>query len=62
MDKALLVGIILPHNNKTDIDNHLSELSMLADTADVEVLGEITQQLSKVNPAFILVKGKQSRS
>ena len=61
MDKALLVGIILPNNNKTDIDNHLSELSMLAKTAGVEVLGEITQKLLKINPAFYIGKGKANQ-
>ena len=58
MDKALLVGIILPQNNQIDIDNHLSELSLLAETAEIEVLGEITQKLVRVNPAFFVGKGK----
>ncbi len=61
MDKALLVGIILPQNNQIDIDNHLSELSLLAETADIEVLGEITQKLVRVNPAFFVGKGKASQ-
>ena len=61
MDKALLVGIILPHNNKPDIDNHLSELSLLAKTAGVEILGEITQKLLKINPAFYIGKGKANQ-
>ena len=60
MDKALLVGIILP-NNKIDIESHLSELRMLADTANVEVLGEITQKLLKINPAFYVGKGKANQ-
>ena len=58
MDKALIVGIILPQNNQIDIDNHLSELSLLAETAEIEVLGEITQKLVRVNPAFFIGKGK----
>jgi len=61
LDKALLVGIILPHNNKTEIDNHLSELNMLAETADVDVLGKITQKLLKINPAFYIGKGKANQ-
>ena len=61
MDKALLVGIILPQNNQIDIDNHLSELSLLAETAEIAVLGEITQKLVKVNPAFFVGKGKASQ-
>ena len=61
MDKALLVGIILPQNNQIDIDNHLSELSLLAETAEIEVLGEITQKIARVNPAFFVGKGKASQ-
>jgi GTP-binding protein HflX len=61
LDKAILVGIILPQNNQIDIDNHLSELSLLAKTAEIAVLGEITQKLVKVNPAFFVGKGKASQ-
>ena len=61
MDKAILVGIILPQNNQIDIDKHLSELSLLAETAEIAVLGEITQKLIKVNPAFFVGKGKASQ-
>ena len=61
MDKALLVGVILPNNYQIDIDNYLSELSLLAQTAGVEVLGKITQNLSKVNPAFYIGKGKANQ-
>ena len=61
MDKALLVGVILPNNYRIDIENYLSELSLLAKTANVEVLGEITQNLSKVNPAFYIGKGKANQ-
>ena len=61
MDKAILVGIILPQNNQIDIDNHLSELSLLAETAEIAVLGEITQKLVKVNPAYFVGKGKASQ-
>ena len=61
MDKALLVGIILPQNNQIDIDNQLSELSLLAETAEIEVLGQITQKLVRVNPAFFIGKGKASQ-
>tara|TARA_B000000460_G_scaffold57063_1_gene38005 strand:- start:1201 stop:2433 length:1233 start_codon:yes stop_codon:yes gene_type:complete len=61
LDKAILVGIILPQNNQIDIDNHLSELSLLAETAEIAVLGEITQKLVKVNPAFFVGKGKASQ-
>tara|TARA_B100002051_G_scaffold247741_1_gene257017 strand:- start:77 stop:1309 length:1233 start_codon:yes stop_codon:yes gene_type:complete len=58
LDKALLVGVILPNDYEIDIENYLSELSLLAKTAEVGVLGKITQNLSKINPAFYIGKGK----
>jgi len=61
LDKALLVGVILPNKYQRDIENDLSELSLLAKTAEVEVLGSITQSLSKVNPAFYIGRGKANQ-
>ena len=58
MDKALLVGIILPNIDEVDVNNHLDELEMLAETANVETLGVITQKLNRINPAFYIGKGK----
>ena len=58
MDKALLVGIILPNIDEVDVNNHLDELEMLAETVNVETLGIITQKLNRINPAFYIGKGK----
>ena len=58
MDKALLIGIVLPDANDFDVNNHLNELKMLAQTASVKTLGMVTQRLQKVNPAFYIGKGK----
>lgn len=58
MDKALLVGIILPNIDEVDVNNHLDELEMLAETANVKTLGVITQKLHRINPAFYIGKGK----
>ncbi len=40
------------------IDEHLEELSRLADTAGAEVVGALTQQLDRPNPKTYLGKGK----
>ena len=58
MDRALLIGIILPNVYVNDVKNHLDELKMLAQTANVETLGVITQRVQKINPAFYIGKGK----
>ena len=58
MDKALLIGIILPNVQDFTIDNQLSELSLLAKTANVKVVDKITQRLKRINPAYFVGKGK----
>jgi len=58
LDKALLVGIILPKVDEVDVNNQLDELKMLSETANVETLGIITQKVNRINPAFYIGKGK----
>ena len=58
MDKALLIGIILPKVDEVDVINQLDELKMLSETAKVETLGIITQKVNRINPAFYIGKGK----
>jgi GTP-binding protein HflX len=40
------------------IKEHLDELELLAQTAGAEVVGRITQRVSKINPATFIGKGK----
>jgi len=58
MEKAITVGVILPGINESEVQNHLDELDLLADTAGAEVVGRVTQRLSKINPSFFVGKGK----
>ena len=58
MDRSLLIGIILPNVYADDVKNHLDELKMLAQTANVDTLCEITQKVQKITPAFYIGKGK----
>ena len=58
MDRALLIGIILPNVYEDDLRNHLDELKMLAKTANVKTLGVITQKIQRINSAFYIGKGK----
>ena len=57
-EKALLVGVIIPGTTDTIIHEHLDELELLAETAGAEVVGRITQKVSKINPATFIGKGK----
>ncbi|HEX2781077.1 MAG TPA: GTPase HflX, partial [Gemmatimonadaceae bacterium] len=43
---------------KHHLDEHLRELAALADTAGADVVGEVTQQIDRPNPATYLGKGK----
>ncbi len=45
-------------NAKHHLDEHLLELERLADTAGAQVVGSLTQQLDRPNPATYLGKGK----
>lgn len=57
-EKAFLVGVITPGTTDTIINEHLDELELLAETAGAEVVGRITQKVSKINPATFIGKGK----
>lgn len=58
IEKALTVGVILPGVGDSDVKDHLDELDLLADTAGAEVVGRVTQRLSRINPSFFVGKGK----
>lgn len=57
-ERAILVGVIHGSIDETVLHEHLDELSLLADTAGAEIVGRITQRLSRINPAYFVGKGK----
>lgn len=57
--KALLVGVSLySQEDLLPLEDSLSELELLADTAGVEVLGQTTQNLRTPNPKTFIGSGK----
>jgi GTPase len=58
-EKAFLVGVDL-HNNQhlLSVDDSLIELALLADTAGLDVVGELTQKLEHPNPETFIGTGK----
>lgn len=54
--KAIIVGVNL--NNQSDFDYSMGELANLAEACEVEVVGELTQNLQRVNPSHYLGTGK----
>ena len=57
-EKTLLVGVIHRTNTEEIIEEHLEELTLLADTAGAHVVGSITQKIQKINPVYYIGKGK----
>src|SRR5688572_33033854 len=59
IERALLVGAPRKGTSaRHHVDDHLAELEQLADTAGAGVVGNITQQIDRPNPATYLGKGK----
>jgi len=58
-ERAFLVGVEL-RSQKTllSLDDSLAELSLLADTAGLEIVGETTQRLDTPNPETFIGSGK----
>lgn len=59
VERAILVGAPRKRSNaRHQVAEHLEELERLVDTAGGVVVGEVTQQIDKPNPATYLGKGK----
>ncbi|MED3662229.1 GTPase HflX [Ureibacillus sp. FSL K6-8385] len=56
-EKAILVGVNI---NDPNFEYSMEELANLAEALDVEVLGQVTQNLERINPSHYVGKGKVS--
>lgn len=58
-ERAFLVGVEIYQENKLlSLDDSLVELALLADTAGLEVVGEMTQKIDRPNPETYIGSGK----
>ena len=57
-EKAILIGVIHGKLNLPTVEEHLEELELLAKTAGADVVGHVTQKLSRINPSLFLGTGK----
>jgi GTP-binding protein HflX len=57
-ERAILVGVPGAGETRWEEEEHLDELALLADTAGAEVVGRLVQDAGRVNPAFLIGKGK----
>lgn len=58
IEKAILVGVRRPEISEEVINDHLSELELLADTAGAETILKMIQDRARLDPAFFIGKGK----
>ena len=58
MIDSILIGLILPHNNKLDIEDELSEMELLANTLGYKIIYKDYQNKSKIDPTTYFGKGK----
>ncbi|PFB87045.1 GTPase HflX [Bacillus thuringiensis] len=56
LQRAVLVGVNV--GNEDDFAYSMEELTNLAEACDVEVIGQVTQKLQRVNPSHYIGKGK----
>lgn len=56
LQRAVLVGVNL--GNESDFAYSMEELENLTEACDVEVIGQVTQNLQRVNPSHYIGKGK----
>ena len=57
-EKVLVVGVISQIKKESVVEEHLQELCLLVKTAGAEVVGRITQKVTKINPATLIGTGK----
>lgn len=58
MESAILVGVIQAGATREQVEDSLSELVLLADTAGARVVDQLVQSLNRVNAATYIGKGK----
>ena len=57
-EKAILVAVKTRDKKRSEIEEHLNELQLLADTAGAETIIKIIQERSSYDSAFFIGKGK----
>jgi GTP-binding protein HflX len=57
-ERCILIGVPTRQISKEEVDESLTELALLADTAGAEVVGKMTQERDRPEPATYIGKGK----
>ncbi|MBD3376917.1 GTPase HflX [candidate division KSB1 bacterium] len=59
-ERAILVGQVTHLQSRWQVNEYLDELELLADTAGAQVLERVVQEKSRMDPAFLIGRGKVS--
>ncbi len=57
-ERAIIVGIVRPDQDPELVNEYLDELELLADTAGAEVVERVVQNRKRMDPAFMIGRGK----
>jgi GTP-binding protein HflX len=57
-ERAIIVGLVYKDQNRSQVNEYLDELELLADTAGAEVVERIIQERRKIDPTFFIGRGK----
>ncbi|MDZ7724738.1 MAG: GTPase HflX [candidate division KSB1 bacterium] len=57
-EQAIIVGMVRPDQDRHQVNEYLDELELLADTAGALVIERVVQSRQKINPAYMLGRGK----
>jgi len=58
LERALIIGLLLPYVERWEVEDSLDELGLLADTAGAQVVDRIVQNRNRVDPTFYIGRGK----
>lgn len=58
LKRAIAVGVLRDSRRREDLDEHLDELALLADTAGFEVVARVIQERKVIDPATFIGSGK----
>jgi GTP-binding protein HflX len=58
LKRAIAVGVLTDSRHRDELDEHLRELALLADTAGFEVVSTVVQERKAIDPATFIGSGK----
>ena len=57
-ERAIVVGIVLPDQDRVLVNEYLDELELLADTAGAQVVERVVQERRRLDAAYMIGRGK----